>query len=113
MIFFGDSDIPLMMAAFQARPVTIGSTTGVGLVDSEDQVYATSDGPDRGGVVISVSKITIQTSQFPDCKIDDPVFLDGLSYSVRERLRKHDGALTEILLGAPVTVRTMFFGLPF
>jgi hypothetical protein len=98
VIYFGDSDIPALMADF-GQPVQIGEVTGVGIPDSEDEVFATSDLPGRGGVVISVSKITIQTSAFPDVAIDDPVIFDGQTYSVRECLRKGDGALTVILLG--------------
>lgn len=100
MIYFGDSDIPMMFADF-GFPVQIGDVTGVGIPDSEDEVFQSGDIPGRGGVVLSVSQIRVQTSAFPSVAIDDPVVLFGQNYSVREALRKGDGALTTVLLGAP------------
>jgi hypothetical protein len=95
--------MPTLFADF-GRPVTIGAVTGVGIPDLKDEAFATSDRPDRGAVVIAVSKITVWTNEFPDCDIGDDVIWQGGSYTVRERLRVGDGALTEILLGSgPLT----------
>lgn len=109
MIYFRDSDIPLLindLAAISGGAVfdvQIGTVAGVGIVDSEDQVFADSDtNPDRsGGIVMSITRITVQTSAFPSLAIDDAVILDGQTYSVRNRARKGDGALTEVYLGTP------------
>lgn len=98
MNYFGDSDIPTLFRDF-GRPVTIGGVAGVGIPDFNDELIETSDGPDRGKVVIKISAITIQTNQFPGCHIGDAVLFDAIAYTVRERLREGDGALTKILLG--------------
>jgi hypothetical protein len=98
VIYFGDSDIPALFADF-GLPVTIGDVTGVGIADLKDEALETSDGPNRGIVVLPFSKVVVQTNQFPDCKIGDAVLWQGNSYTVRERLREGDGALTAILLG--------------
>jgi hypothetical protein len=108
--YFGDSDIPSMMAAFKAIPITVGVVTGIGLVDQNDEAVQTSDAPDRGIVVLPFSTVRVQTSAFPNCKIDDVVYLDGHTYSVRERKREGDGALTVIFLGQALTVRTFYIG---
>jgi hypothetical protein len=107
-----DSDIPLLMADFGV-PVTIGGVTGVGIVDAQDELIQDQDQQYAGGVVIPMTKITIQTSAFPNARIDDEVILDGKNYSIRERLKRGDGATTEILLGAQIVAHTFFFALPF
>jgi hypothetical protein len=99
--YFGDSDIPTMMAEFGV-PITIGGVSGVGIPDRKGEVFPTTDGPDLGGgVVMQITQIWIQTTAFPDCKVDDPIVFDGETYSVRDRLPSGDGALTAILLGIP------------
>jgi hypothetical protein len=98
VIYFGDSDIPSMMEQFGV-PITIGAVTGVGIPDSPEDVFPAGDLPDSGGVLISVTKISVQTSAFPDLAVNDPVVFDGREYTVREHQRKGDGAMTEILLG--------------
>jgi len=64
MIYFRDSDIPLLINDLAAIgggavfDVQIGGVAGVGIVDSEDQVFADNDqAPDRsGGIVMSARK---------------------------------------------------------
>src|SRR5437870_121416 len=99
MQFYGDADIPMMFADFGV-PVKIGAVEIAkgAIADLEDQAFATGDG-DRGEVVIPITAILVQTSAFPDVQIDDVVLFDSKTYSVRERLRTHDGAITRILLG--------------
>jgi len=94
---FGDSDIPVMFADFGV-PIFVNNIAGVGIVDQEDQAFQ-ADG-ERGIVVMPVTTVLIQTSAFPGILIDNPVILDGSEYTIRERLRIHDGAITKLLLGA-------------
>lgn len=101
MEYFGDSDIPTLLRDF-GRPVTIGEFEGVGIADIPEEMFDESDPvPGRGGVNVKLTKLFIQTSAWPDVRIDSPVFWDGTSYSVRSRLPYGDGAMTEIELGAP------------
>jgi hypothetical protein len=114
MAYAFDSDISMMMNVAEfAEPVTIGGVDGVGIGDAQDELIEDSDRPNSGGVVLPLTKITIQTTAFANVRIDDAVVFRGRSYSVRERLRKGDGATTEILLGAPIIAHTFFFGFPF
>jgi hypothetical protein len=102
--FFRDQDIPLMMSTSEfARPIRIGTVDGVCIPDLEEQAFQTGDQP-NAEVVIPVSSVLVQTSAFPGAQIDDPIVFDGMSYTVRERLRVKDGALTRILLGDGGTV---------
>jgi hypothetical protein len=86
-----------MFADF-GEAITVGGVAGVGIVDEEDQAFASDSS--RGNVVVPISKITVQTSAFPACEIDDPVSVRAQNYKIRLRLRIHDGALTELMLGA-------------
>lgn len=97
MIPFGDSDIPTMFADM-GEPLFVNNIAGIGLVDQEDQAF---DSDSRKGIVVmAVTTVLVQTSAFPGIKIDDPVIMDGVNYTIRERLRIHDGAITKLFLGA-------------
>lgn len=98
MAYYGDADIPMLLREF-GQPVTIGGVDGIGIVDEEDQAFATSDSG-RGEVVIGITAILVQTTAFPDLKIDQPIVWAGGNYSVREGLRVDDGAFTRVLLGS-------------
>jgi hypothetical protein len=103
MIPFGDSDIPTMFALKPggfSDPIAVNNVMGAGIVDEEDQAFQTSDGQ-RGLVTLPVTTVLLQTSAWPDIAIDDPVILDGADYTIRDRVRIHDGAITKILLGTP------------
>ena len=93
---FRDQDIAALFRDF-AVPVRIGSTTGLGFLDREDHVLVEDEV--RGQVMAPVSVVTVQTSAFPELKEDVAINVNGNLYTVRERLRIGDGALTKILLG--------------
>jgi len=103
-ITFRDSDVSAIFADAAklglAVSVTIDGHTGVGIVDENDTVVV-SDG-NRGGVVGGVTTITVQTSAFPSgsLKPDKAITVDGNSYTIRQRLKESDTALTKILIGS-------------
>ena len=94
---FRDQDIPYLLAD-TGVPVTIGGVQGTGLLDENDQVLVS----DRSGgeVLVPMTTLTVQSSAFPNVKIDTAVTVNGTNYTVRERLKTGDAALTKILLGS-------------
>jgi hypothetical protein len=103
-ITFRDADVSALFADAArmglAVSVTIDGNTGVGIVDENDQVIV-SDG-NRGGVVGGVTTVTVQTSAFPADSLvaDKAIVVDGVSYTIRQRLKESDAALTKILIGS-------------
>jgi len=93
---FGDADIPALMKDMGIA-VTVGGMAGIGLLDEADQLLVQDQ--NRGEVVATATTLTIQTSAFPNVKINDAVSVGGKSFTVRERLRESDGGLTKLLLG--------------
>lgn len=96
-IAFRDGDVAALFADMGV-PVSINGTPGRGLVDENDQIVVTNNG--RGEVVGGVHTVTVQTSQFPPITNGQAVIVDGVTYSVRQRLKEGDAALTKILLGS-------------
>ena len=95
---FGDSDVPALFADMGV-PITVGGVAGLGLVDDADQILVQD--VNRGQVVVLATTVTVQTSAFPTAKIGDVVaIVGGASFTIRERLRVGDGALTKLLPGA-------------
>jgi hypothetical protein len=93
---FGDSDIPTLLADM-GLAVTIGGVAGKGLLDEEDQILVQDQ--QRGEVVVLGSTLTVQTSQFPAAAIGQAVVVNGKNFTVKNRWRIGDGALTKIWLG--------------
>ena len=93
---FRDSDIPALLADMGVA-ITVGGVAGIGLLDEADQLLVQDQ--NRGEVVATATTLTIQTSAFPNVKINDAVSVGGKSFTVRERLRESDGGLTKLLLG--------------
>ena len=93
---FGDADIPALMADMGIA-ITIGSVSGIGLLDEADQILVQD--VNRGEVVATATTLTIQSSAFPSAKIGDAVAVGSKNFTVRERLRESDGGLTKLLLG--------------
>jgi hypothetical protein len=83
---FRDADIALMLQACGALPCVIGGVAGIGLLDEVELNF--------GG---DVTRITVQTSAFPNMRIDDVVTIDGRTGIVASRLKIDDGGLTRIL----------------
>ena len=94
---FRDQDIPFLLQD-TGVPVVIGGVSGVGLLDENDQVLVS----DRNGgeVLVPMTTLTVQSSAFPNMRIDTAVTVNGTNYTIRERLKTGDAALTKILLGS-------------
>ena len=94
---FRDQDIPFLLQD-TGDPVVIGGVSGVGLLDENDQVLVS----DRNGgeVLVPMTTLTVQSSAFPSMRIDTVVTVNGTNYTIRERLKTGDAALTKILLGS-------------
>ena len=92
-----DQDIPFLLQD-TGDPVVIGGVSGVGLLDENDQVLVS----DRNGgeVLVPMTTLTVQSSAFPSMRIDTVVTVNGTNYTIRERLKTGDAALTKILLGS-------------
>jgi hypothetical protein len=102
MSFFGDSDIPFMLAEVGV-PVTAGGVGGYGILDLNDQVE-TFDGHEQ--VVMSAITLVVQTSLFPHSAIatdaaitaNHPVTGTPTNYVVIKPLGSGDGALSKLML---------------
>jgi hypothetical protein len=94
---FRDQDIPFLLQD-TGVPVVIGGVSGVGLLDENDQVLVS----DRNGgeVLVPMTTLTVQSSAFPNMRIDTAVTVNGTNYTIRERLKTGDAALMKILLGS-------------
>jgi hypothetical protein len=94
---FRDQDIPFLLQD-TGVPVAVGGVSGVGLLDENDQVLVS----DRNGgeVLVPMTTLTVQSSAFPSMRIDTAVTANGTNYTIRERLKTGDAALTKILLGS-------------
>jgi hypothetical protein len=93
---FRDADLPAMFADFGVA-ISIGGVSGLGILDEADRIEVQD--VNRGQVVGLVTTITVQTSAFPAMKIGDALVIGARSFTVRERLREGDGALTKVLIG--------------
>jgi len=93
---FGDADLPAMMADFGV-PVTVGTVAGLGILNEADEILVQD--ATRGGVTVLMTTVTVQTTKFPTMKIGDAVVAGSVSFTIRERLRVGDGALTKLLPG--------------
>lgn len=102
-IVFRDADLAALFADARkmglAVPISINSVDGEGIVDENDQVIV-SDGR-RGEVVGGVHTVTVRTSAFPGGITQDmPIVVDGVSYTIRQKLKEGDAGLTKILIGS-------------
>lgn len=94
---FGDGDLPTLLAD-TAVAVTIGGVSGIGILDESDEVF-TQDGA-RGDVTVLMTTLTVRTTDFPNAVIGQSVVIGAHNFTIRERLRIGDGALTKLLLGS-------------
>jgi hypothetical protein len=96
--FFGDSDIPAMIAAFGVAVVFDGITSK-GIADYVDAVTLKENG--IAGVTNKAITVMLQTSAFPSLVANNAggkqITVDGTTYTVRERLQQSDGAITHLL----------------
>lgn len=112
--FWNNADIPLLIEVVGGVDVVIGAVSVKGVVDTPEDVYDSQSEPQRehGNVVVGVTRVLVQTSAIPAARIDDAITVEGVSYSIRDRKRVGDGAMTAILLGAPLTFIDLIFGIP-
>jgi hypothetical protein len=92
-----DADIPTMIQVTGGVPVTIDGVQGIGLMDWNDQLLVGDQ--QNAQVIVGMPMLTVQTSAFPNVKVDSAVTVDGTNYTVRERLRYGDSGLTKLFLG--------------
>lgn len=94
-VSFGDDDLPTMFADMGIA-VTIGTVNGIGLLDEEDEVLVQD--ADRGQVEVLMTTLTVRTTDFPNAAIDQAVAIGSRNFTVRDRQRIRDGALTKLAL---------------
>lgn len=92
-----DGDIPSLILATGGVPCTIDGVDGIALMDWNDELAVGDVG--RAQVILGQPMLTIQTSAFPNAKVDSFVVIDGKWYTVRERFKYGDGGLTKLFLG--------------
>jgi hypothetical protein len=96
-IAFRDADVGPMFKDMGV-PVIINGTPGLGLVDENDQIVVSNNG--RGEVVGGVHTVRVQASKFPPIKNGMQIIVDGLSYSIRQKLTEQgDAAIVKFVLG--------------
>src|SRR5574343_506835 len=93
---FLDDDINTMLSGLDSKTITFGSYTTVGYVDSREEVVLQQDG--RGGANSSIQEILIKTGELVGLKIGSTITVDGVSKTVRDRLKIDDGMLTKVLV---------------
>lgn len=72
--------------------VTNGTATAKGILDMPSEVIA-------GGMVITTDyALTVKSSAFPNLKYDDPLRVNGVSYTVREVKLQDDGVFSIVYL---------------
>lgn len=96
MAFWMEDDIDAMLEGLGGVSVVHGSETGQGLLDVHDEELL-RNGQDPG-LIGKVVSVLVKTASFPTLAMDDLVIVDGKQYSVRDRLRIDDGAMTRLLL---------------
>lgn len=98
--FFNNADIAGMIKDAGGVPVTFGGISGqLGLVDYSDAVTFQQNG--IAGVINKAITVTLQTSAFPALvamnAVGQQITVDGVSYTIRQRLQQTDGALTHLM----------------
>lgn len=96
MAFWMEDDIDAMLEGLGGVSVVHGTETGQGLLDVHDEELL-RNGNDPG-LIGKVVTVLVKTAAFPTIAIDAQVTVDGKQYSVRDRLKIDDGAMTRLLL---------------
>ena len=91
MAFTEDLDVFFSTDGF-GLSVTVGSTTGVGILDMPSEIIA-------DGVVLTTDyKLLVKTSVFSTLARGSAVTVDGTNYTVREAMLIDDGKITQVFL---------------
>ena len=98
--FFGDDEIAAMFQDFGVECTFDGITYKYGaIVDYVDAVTLQDMGVT--GVINKSVTAMMQTSKWPSLMnmdaVDKQIVIDGVGYTVRQRLQQSDGALTHLL----------------
>lgn len=94
MGFFGDSDIPTLLADFGV-PVVIGGKTQLGIVDYVGKDVLLSQGV--SGVSGTDIVVSVQTSALPKVPNRAPLTVDGVAMRLRDQQQTGDGAITHLI----------------
>lgn len=93
---FGDADLAVMLGDAFSVPVVIGVTTTRGIVGYHDLEVLDEDG---GAAVIGRQRaVTLLTSECTPLTPGSSLTVDGVSYTVREKLAQQDGQSTLVFL---------------
>ena len=91
-----DDDITMMFEGPDSKVITLGAYTTNGFVDSAEELVLEQD--NRGGVIVNAQIVTIKTGVLVGLAIGSIITVDGVSKTVRQRLKIDDGALTTVLV---------------
>lgn len=98
--YFNDAEIPMMLKDFGVSVHFDSINTELCLVDYVDIVALRQNG--MQGVINKAITVQLQTSKFPSLVSNDavgkPIVVDGVAYTIRERLQQSDGAMTHLLV---------------
>lgn len=78
--------------------INVGGVAGIGLLDEADEILVQDQ--TRGAVIVTMTTLTVRTSDFPSAAVDAAVVIGTNNFTVRERLRQGDGGLTKLVLGS-------------
>lgn len=95
MSYWNDSDIDAMLKGLGGVPVTHGTETGTGVIDSIDEHVLAGAGSAQ---ISNHILLRVRTTAFPTMKNGDPIVADGVNYKVVDRKKEGDGAVTVLIL---------------
>lgn len=93
---FGDSDIPALLADFGVD-ITVGGITTKALLDVADEEMLELAKTVGSSVVGKAIVFTFQTSALPAVDVGQELVSEQVTYTIRQRMRGGDGALTKLL----------------
>lgn len=93
-MFFGESDIPAMIAALGGLPIIVGGVETLGLVD-EPQEELLEEGESK--IVGGGKFVQVQTGTLPALAVNAVITVDGVAHVVHRYQRIDDGALTRVI----------------
>jgi hypothetical protein len=97
---YGDADIAFLLRDCGLPVHTPGTANAgnYGVFDRYDQVLV--DDAKRGQINVIVPSVSVQASAFPEAElaIDQPIWVDGTKFMIRDRDAEGDGALKKLYL---------------
>jgi hypothetical protein len=95
MAIFQDAEIETMLTDW-GNVLTAGEISAACLLDDREELVLEQEG--GGGQIVRRITATIRTSDFPSLVPNDPIEIDGVAYTVYQKLLLGDGALSELWL---------------